>query len=143
MPTTLFPAEAAPAPAPAAPPVLRRLLADLRIALPVSLLAGLVITLATGYPESLYEQLVYSVWIGLIAFCMVDLARLLVWPGPQRRAHQWLAFLGLMLLASLVGHFAASTSAPSSSTTRCLRWRNTRRSAASAWCCSPSSACAR
>ena len=106
MPTTLFPAEAAPAPSPAAPPVLRRLLADLRIALPVSLLAGLVITLATGYPESLYEQLVYSLWIGLIAFSMVDLARLLVWPGPQRRAHQWLAFLGLMLLASLVGHFA-------------------------------------
>lgn len=106
MPTTFFPAEAAPAPAPATPPVLRRLLADLRIAVPVSLLAGLVITLATGYPESLYEQLVYSLWIGLIAFCIVDLARLLVWPGPQRRAHQWLAFLGLMLLASLLGHFA-------------------------------------
>ncbi|MDN4058976.1 histidine kinase [Massilia sp. YIM B02769] len=104
MSTILLPA--AGAPAPSTPSVPRRLLADLRVALPVSLLAGLLITLATGYPESLYEQLVYSVWIGLIAFAMVDLARLLVWPQPQRPAHQWLAFLGLMLLASLIGHFA-------------------------------------
>lgn len=103
MSTTFHVAGAAPTPS---TPVMRRLLSDLRVALPVSLLAGLLITLATGAPESLYEQLVYSVWIGLIAFCMVDLARLLVWPQPQRRAPQWLAFLGLMLLASLVGHFA-------------------------------------
>ncbi|MCC2962542.1 histidine kinase [Massilia sp. IC2-278] len=105
MPTTLFPAEAAPAPSPSTPPVLRRLLADLRIALPVSLLAGLVITLANGYPELLYEQLVYSLCIGVIAFGMVDLARLLIWPHPNRRVLQWLAFLVFMLAASLIGHF--------------------------------------
>jgi len=104
MSTTLSPAAAAPPPG--LPPLLRRLLADLTIALPVSLLAGLLITLATGYPERLYEQLLYSVSIGTIAFLLVDLARLLVWPGPQRRAHQWLAFIGFMLVASAIGHFS-------------------------------------
>ena len=87
------------------PALARRLLADMLVALPVSLLAGVLITLATGYPESLYEQLLYSLAIGMIAFFLVDLGRLLVWPGPQRRLLQWLAFLVFMLGASAVGHF--------------------------------------
>ncbi|XYJ11849.1 sensor histidine kinase [Telluria sp. B2] len=92
--------------APAAPlPLLRRLLADLRIGVPVSLFAGLLVTLATGSPEQLYQQLLYSLCIGMASFAMVDLARLLLWPDPARRAHQWLAFLGLMLAASVLGHF--------------------------------------
>ena len=90
---------------PAARPLLRQLAADLRIALPVSLLAGVLVTLATGSPEQLYQQLLYSLCIGMISFAMVDLARLLLWPDPARRAHQWLAFLSLMLAASVVGHF--------------------------------------
>lgn len=88
-----------------APPLLRRLAADLRAALLVSLFAGVLITLATGRPETLYEQLLHSVCIGTIAFTMVDLARLLLWPDPARRPHQWLAFLGVMLVASTIGHF--------------------------------------
>jgi len=103
------------APSSAAPPsgmppalrrLLRTLLADLLMALPVSLGAGVLITLATGYPEALYEQLVYSVSIGMIAFFITDLGRLLLWPGPQRRPHGWLGFLGFMLVASVLGHFS-------------------------------------
>lgn len=89
-----------------APALLRRLAADLRAALLVSLFAGVLITLATGYPERLHEQLLHSVCIGMIAFFIVDLARLLFWPQPARRPHQWLAFLGWMLVASMLGHFA-------------------------------------
>ena len=103
MSTTVHTA-AAGAPA-ASLPLLRRLLADLRIGVPVSLFAGLLVTLATGSPEQLYQQLLYSLCIGMASFAMVDLVRLLLWPDPARRAHQWLAFLSLMLAASVLGHF--------------------------------------
>ncbi|WP_210283918.1 sensor histidine kinase [Massilia sp. Se16.2.3] len=89
-----------------APSFLRRFLADLRVGLVVSLVAGVMITLANGQPQMLHGQLVYSVCIGLIAFSIVDLARLLVWPASERRAHQWLAFLGVMLAAAALGHFS-------------------------------------
>lgn len=103
MSTTVHPA-AAGAPPPATL-LLPRLLADLRIALPVSLLAGLLIALATGSPEQLYDQLVYSTCIGMIGFFMVDLARLLLWPNPARRVHQWLAFFGMVLAGAVLGHY--------------------------------------
>lgn len=88
-------------------PLLARMLPDLGIALAISVAAAVCITLVVGRPETLAEQLVYSSFIGVGAFFVVDLARLRLWPGP-RRPDQWAAFLVLMLATAAVMHFAGT-----------------------------------
>ncbi len=90
------------------PGLLSRLLPDLGIALAISVAAAVCITLVVGRPETLAEQLVYSSFIGVGAFFVVDLARLRLWPGPLRRPGQWGAFLLLMLVTAAVTHFAGT-----------------------------------
>jgi len=89
-------------------PLLARMLPDLGVAAVISIAAAVCITLVVGQPETLYEQLVYSSFIGVGAFVIVDLARLRIWPGPSRRPGQWAAFLLLMLVTAAVAHFGGT-----------------------------------
>ena len=88
--------------------LLARMLPDMGIALAISIAAAVCITLVVGQPETLYEQLVYSGFIGVGAFFIVDLARLRLWPGPTRRPGQWAAFLLLMLVTAAVTHYTGT-----------------------------------
>ncbi|MEH6434561.1 sensor histidine kinase [Massilia sp. DD77] len=86
-------------------PRLMRLLEDLRLAFGISALVAVVITLVVGKPALLYEQLVFSVCIGVLAFAVVDGARLLWWDRAEWTARQWLPFIGVMLLAAPLAHY--------------------------------------
>ena len=88
-------------------PFAMRLLRDLRFAAVVGAVAALVITLVVGRPETLYEQLLYSCFISVTGFAIVDTARLLLWPGPARTPRQWLALTLLAALTSPLVHFSA------------------------------------
>jgi hypothetical protein len=92
-------------PLPPARPRLARFLEDLRLAMIMCVVAAIVITLVVGKPETLYEQIVFSLCIGTLAFGIVDGARLLFWDRPLITLRQWLPFVGVMLLAAPVAHF--------------------------------------
>ncbi len=98
---------------PADPPVpeggsfARRLLRDLRFAALVGAVAALMITLVVGHPETLYEQLLYSCFISVSGFAIVDTARLLLWPGPNRSGHAWAALIAVAALTAPLVHFSA------------------------------------
>src|SRR5690349_1301238 len=77
----------------------QRLLRDLRFAAVVGAVAALMITLVVGHPETLYEQLLYSCFISVSGFAIVDTARLLLWPGPDRSKRQWAALTAVAALA--------------------------------------------
>jgi hypothetical protein len=104
-----LPATSALADHPAAPQpsFAARLLPDLRMAVGLGAVAAVMITLVVGRPETLYEQLLYSCFISVAGFAIVDTARLLFWPGPGRRRRQWLALAGVAALAAPLVHFSA------------------------------------
>jgi len=86
------------------------LLRDLRFATVVGVLAAFIITLVVGRPETLYEQVLYSCFISVSGFAIVDTARLLCWPqsGRMRRPRsQWLALAAVGAVAAPLAHFSA------------------------------------
>lgn len=85
-------------------PRLGRLLEDLRLAVIGSAFCAVMVTLINGRPNTLYENLVFSLSIGVIAFILVDGARLLWWDRPEWRAREWLPFIGVMLVAAPAAH---------------------------------------
>ncbi len=84
-------------------PAPARLLRDLGMAAIVSALAALVIVLTVGEPDTLYEQLVYSLCIGVSGFAVVDIVRLRWSAGPSRL--RWPALAGLMLVVAPLAHY--------------------------------------
>ncbi|MFC0252186.1 sensor histidine kinase [Massilia consociata] len=93
-------------PAPRLPPLAATLLRDLLLAAVISALGALVIALVAGKPESLFEQLVFSLCIGLPGFALVDGARLLFWPDLETRPLGWLSLAAVMLGVAPLAHFA-------------------------------------
>lgn len=81
-----------------------RFLENLRTAVLVSALCAVVIVLVIGRPGTLYEQLVYSVSIGTLAFSIVDGSRLLWLDRPGWTRREWLPFMGVCVLAAPVAH---------------------------------------
>lgn len=88
-----------------AAPIASRVLRDLGPAAAVSALAALVIVLTVGLPETLYEQLVYSLCIGVSGFAVVDAVRLRWYAAPTATRLRWPALVGLMLVVAPVAHF--------------------------------------
>ena len=84
----------------------RRVLDDLRVALVIGAIAALVITLVVGRPESLFEQLVFSISIAVIGFAMVDGPRIWFLDHPQRKPLTWPALTALMAFAAPVAHYS-------------------------------------
>lgn len=93
---------------PAAPPgpLVSTVLRDLRLAALASVLAAVMIVLLVAKPETLPEQLVYSLCIGVPGFAVVDLLRLRFWPVLEGHPKRWLALVGVMLLVAAPAHFA-------------------------------------
>lgn len=89
MRSLFLPTNPTPSPPPAAASFLSTLARDLRLSVVVSAVAAVMIVLTNGHPELLYEQLVYSLCIGVPGFTLVDLARLRWWPVPGRRPRRW------------------------------------------------------
>ena len=86
-------------------PIATRVLRDLGPAATVSALAALVIVLTVGLPETLYEQLVYSLCIGVSGFAVVDAVRLRWYAVTSETRLRWPALVGLMLVVAPVAHF--------------------------------------
>ncbi len=84
---------------------LRRLLDELRIALVIGAMAALIIALVAGRPESLFEQLVFSMIIAVVGFAMVNGARIWFLDHPTRKPLAWPALVLLMAIAAPVAHY--------------------------------------
>lgn len=82
-----------------------RMLDDLPIALGISALSALLITLVVGRPEGLFEQLIFSVTIGVLGFAIVDGARVWFLDHPVRRPLTWPLLVALMGLAAPLAHY--------------------------------------
>lgn len=80
-------------------------LRDLRLAALASVLAAVTIVLTIARPETLLEQLVYSLCIGVPGFAVVDAARLRLCPVLDGHPRHWLALVALMLLVAGPAHF--------------------------------------
>lgn len=93
-------------PLPSAGSFLPTLVRDVRLSALVSVLAAVMIVLLIAKPETLPEQLVYSLCIGVPGFFVVDLARLRFWPALDGHPRRWLTLVGLMLLVAGPAHFA-------------------------------------
>ncbi len=87
-----------------AAPLAARLLPDLGLSAVVSAVAALVIVLTVARPETLYEQLVYSLCIGMSGFAVVDTVRLR-WTMAMAARLRWPALLGLIALVAPLAHF--------------------------------------
>lgn len=91
-------------PAPAAS-ILPAVARDLRLAALASVLAAVMIVLLIAKPETLPEQLVYSLCIGVPGFAVVDAVRLRFWPVLDGHPRRWLALVGVMLVVAGPAHF--------------------------------------
>jgi len=83
----------------------RRMLRDAPIAIGISALIAVVIVLIIGRPETLFEQLVFSIIIGTIAFVIVNGARLLLWDRSNWGLREWTPFALLVIVTAPVAHF--------------------------------------
>jgi hypothetical protein len=85
---------------------LRRFADDLGLSIILSTWAGVLITLVDRRPNNLYEQVVYSICIGVVAVTIIDAARLSFWDDPVRRRRLMLPFLVLVVLTAPVAHYS-------------------------------------
>ncbi|WP_156116572.1 sensor histidine kinase [Massilia sp. 9096] len=99
-----------PAPPAAAAPGrtrLQRFVSDFGMGVIVSSWAALLIALIEGRPQDLYQEMVYSMSTGLIAFLVIDGVRLfLARPIAGRR---WLALAPVLLLAAPLANIGGMT----------------------------------
>lgn len=90
-------------------PRLRRFLDDLGLTVIVSTWAGVVVALATGRPQDIYPQVVYSMAIGLVALLILDGIRLLAWGDAGQRRRRIVALPLLVVATAPVAHFTGLT----------------------------------
>jgi signal transduction histidine kinase len=79
-------------------PKLRRLADDLGFTIVICALAAVVITLVNGKTWELYDQMVYSIAIGVVALAVLDGLRLTVLDDPVR-FRRWMVPYFLLLVA--------------------------------------------
>ena len=86
----------------------RRLLtraSELGLTVIISGWAAVLMTLAAGRPGQLYNEMVVSMCIGLVALLVVNLARLLFWQGDALRRRWRAPFVILLILAAPFAHY--------------------------------------
>jgi hypothetical protein len=88
--------------------MLKRLMKDAGIAMTINVLCGFVITLVLGDFGRLYEQLVFSMCIGTIAFLIIDCARLTIWNGHVLRGKRLIPFLAVVLAAAPIANYGGN-----------------------------------
>jgi hypothetical protein len=90
---------------PARRPIPARLIKDAGIAVIVSLFCGILITVVNGDPENLHNHLFYSMCIGMIAFLIIDSARLVIWDWNLAPAKRWGLLFGVLLFTAPFSNF--------------------------------------
>jgi hypothetical protein len=83
----------------------RRFLRDAGITTVFNVMIGVAITLIIGQPGRLYQQVVYSICIGTIAFLIIDFARLTMWNEPGWHRKRLVPFLGVLLAAAPISNY--------------------------------------
>jgi hypothetical protein len=86
---------------------LRRFASDFGMGVIVSSWAALIIALIEGRPQDLYQEMVYSMSTGLIAFLVIDGVRLFL-PNPIS-GRRWLALAPLLLAAAPIANIGGIT----------------------------------
>ena len=84
----------------------KKLARDALVVGPLCLACAAIITVVTGKPQNLYENLIFSLVIGSLAFLMIDVTRLLVWGGAQRP--KALPFFAILLVAVPIAQFGGT-----------------------------------
>jgi signal transduction histidine kinase len=93
-----------PAPGPGRP-LLRRLADDVGLTIIVCVLIAVLITLVNGRTFELYDQMVYSICVGIVGLVVLDTMRFTLLDDPVRR-RRWLVPALVMLVAMApVAHF--------------------------------------
>ncbi|KQV43220.1 sensor histidine kinase [Massilia sp. Root335] len=86
-------------------PLLRRIADDAGVSVIVCTLVAVLITLVTGRTRELYDQMVYSICVGLIALVFIDGMRFALLDDPARR-RRWLVPCIVVLVAlAPVAHY--------------------------------------
>jgi len=86
-------------------PRLRRFADDLGLTIIVCAWFAVLITLVNGKTYQLYDQMVYSIAIGVIALAILDGVRLTVLDDPARRRRWLLPFAVLLVATAPFAHF--------------------------------------
>ncbi len=86
-------------------PKLRRLADDLGLTIIVCAVAAVLITLVNGKTWELYDQMVYSITIGVIALAILDGVRLTVLDDPARRRRWMVPSLVLFVATAPFAHY--------------------------------------
>jgi hypothetical protein len=86
-------------------PTLRRLADDAGLTVVVCAWAAVLITLVNGKTNELFDQMVYSICIGVIALAILDGVRLTVLDDPARRRRWLIPSLVLLVATAPVAHF--------------------------------------
>ncbi len=83
----------------------RALARDAFVVVPLCVACAAIITAITGRVASFYENLVFSLVIGALAFLIIDVARLLIW--GETRPHK-AGFFAILLLSVPIAQFGGS-----------------------------------
>jgi hypothetical protein len=86
-------------------PLLRRLADDAGLTIIVCAWAAVLITLVNGKTYELYDQMVYSICIGLVALAILDGVRLTVLDDPVRRRRWMVPSLVLFVATAPFAHY--------------------------------------
>jgi len=86
-------------------PKWRRLADDFGLTIAVSALAAVLITLVNGKTYEMYDQMVYSIAIGVVAMTILDGVRLTLLDDPARRRRWLVPFLLLLVVTAPVAHY--------------------------------------
>jgi sensor histidine kinase YesM len=84
---------------------LKRFADDLGMSVVLSAWAAVFIILVDRRPNDLYEQLVYSICIGVVAVTIIDGVRLRFLDDPVRLRRLMLPFLALVVLTAPIAHY--------------------------------------
>lgn len=86
-------------------PKWRRLADDLGLTVVVAAWAAVLITLVNGKTYELFDQMVYSICIGVIALAILDGVRLTILDDPARRRRWLVPSLVLLVATAPVAHY--------------------------------------
>jgi len=86
-------------------PKWRRLADDFGLTIAVSALAAILITLVNGKTYEMYDQMVYSISIGVVAMTILDGVRLTLLDDPARRRRWLVPYLLLLVVTAPVAHY--------------------------------------
>jgi signal transduction histidine kinase len=86
-------------------PKLRRLADDLGLTIIVCAVAAVLITLVNGKTWELYDQMVYSIAVGVIALVVLDGLRLTVLDDPVRRRRWLVPSIVILVAMAPIAHY--------------------------------------